>query len=337
LSRPLQERIARQFAVGSESYQNYLKGRFHLNQRTPADFREAIRYFSQAIASDPNYAPAYSGLANTYAIRATYGSAYGGEIPVVSLRQARTAADHALELDGTLSEAYVARGIVEMQGDYNWIAAEQDFQRAMQLDPNWSGAYEFYAFVLGASGRFEEAIREIDVAHRLDPNSVGINLAKGLILRMANRQDESLIVLKRLDADPIGRGLAFDYIAEAYWAKSMPEEALAVITSAPLTVTPHMQVPLLAAAYAHVGQSEKAREILSSYPVHSESAWWYYLVLADLALRDTNEALNNLEHAYEQRYWEVIWLDVDPMLTTLHDRPQFRALLRSIQKSKTKG
>ncbi|MBV8706945.1 MAG: protein kinase, partial [Acidobacteriaceae bacterium] len=110
LSRPLQERIARQFAVGSESYQNYLKGRFHLNQRTPADFREAIRYFSQAIASDPNYAPAYSGLANTYAIRATYGSAYGGEIPVVSLRQARTAADHALELDGTLFEAYVARG-----------------------------------------------------------------------------------------------------------------------------------------------------------------------------------------------------------------------------------
>ena len=117
----------------------------------------------------------------------------------------------------------------------------------------------------------------------------------------------------------------------------MPNEALATVEAAPPTLTPHMRIPLLAAAYAYAGQSEKAREILRSYTIHAESAWWYYLVLADLALHDTNKALNNLEHAYEQRCWEVIWLGVDPMLTTLHDHPRFRALLRSVQKTKIKG
>jgi eukaryotic-like serine/threonine-protein kinase len=337
LSQPVKERLARQFEVGSEPYQDYLKGRFHLNQRTPVGFQDAIGYFNRAITADRTYAPAYSGLANTYAIMGGFGSAYGGAIPADAWRQARTAANHALGLDGTLAEAYAARAEAELKGDYDWTAAERDFQRAIQLDPNWPEGHEFYAFDLGASGRFEEAIREIDAADRLEPNSTGITLAKGLILQMANHPDESLAVVRRLAADPVGRGLAGDLVAENYWAKGMPGEALATVQSLPPTLTPHLRVPLLAAAYAHAGQSEKAREILRSYKVQSESAWWYYLVLAHLALRDTNDALTDLELAYKQRYGEMIWLGVDPNLDALRANPRFRALLRRVQQTKPKG
>jgi serine/threonine-protein kinase len=227
--------------------------------------------------------------------------------------------------------------MAELKGDYDWPAAERDFERAIELDPNWPEAHEFYALDLGACGRFEESIREIDAAERLEPHSTGITLAKGLILQMANRPDESLAVVRRLAADPVGSGLAGDLVAEDYWAKGMPGEALAAVESLPPTLTPHLRVPLLAAAYAHAGQTEKARETLHSYKVQTESAWWYYLVLAHLALRDTNDALTDLELAYKQRYGEMIWLGVDPKLNSLRANPRFHALLRRVQQTKAKG
>jgi tetratricopeptide (TPR) repeat protein len=108
LSGSLKQRLKRQYAAGSEAYQQYLKGRFHLNKRTGADFREAIGYFNQAILQDPDYAPAYSGLADTYGFIAAYGSAYSGMIPADALERSRAAAKRALHLDGTLAEAYSA-------------------------------------------------------------------------------------------------------------------------------------------------------------------------------------------------------------------------------------
>lgn len=337
LSGPAKDRLARQFAVGTEPYQEYLKGRFYLNQRTTTGFQDAIRYFNQAISADPNYAPAYSGLANTYAIMAGFGSAYGGAIPAEALRQAKIAANHALGLDGTLAEAYVARAATEMQGDYDWATAEQDLRRAIQLDPNWPEAHEEYALGLGASGRFDEAIREIDQADRLEPSSVGITLAKGLILHMANRPDESLETVKWLNNDPKRRSLAVDLVAEDNWAKGRPADALAAVENVPPSFTPHLRVPLLAAAYAHAGQSEKARAILKAYIVQPQSAWWYYLMLAYLALGDPEEAITDLEHAYEQRYGEVIWIGVDPKLNPLRANPRFRALLRAVGHTNAKG
>ena len=111
LSGSLKDRLKRQYAVGSQAYQEYLKGRFYLNKRTAADFQEAIRYFNRAIAANPDYAPAYSGLAETYGLIAAFGNAYGGLVPAYALEQSRVAAKHALQLDGTLAQAYDALGM----------------------------------------------------------------------------------------------------------------------------------------------------------------------------------------------------------------------------------
>jgi TolB-like protein/tetratricopeptide (TPR) repeat protein len=332
LSGSLKERLARQYATGSESYKDYLQGRFHLNKRTAADFQEAIRYFNRAIAADPNYAPAYSGLADAYGFMAAFGSAYGGAIPAKSLEQSRLAAVRALKLDGTLSEAYSALAFVEMQADYNWDGAERDFRRAIELNPNWPNAHELYAFDLGAGGRFAEAIREVKQAVDLDPNSLGVKLAYGQVLRMARQTDESLTILQRAAQTPLAKELTADYIAEDYWAKSMPAQALAVAESIPSTFTPHGRIPLLVAAYARAGQTDKARRLLNSYLVRPDTAWWYYLALAHLSLHEKEEAISDLQNAYEQRYEDVIWLGVDPMLDELRTNPQFRILLERIRR-----
>jgi serine/threonine protein kinase len=336
LSGSLNDRLKRQYATGSRSYQHYLKGRFHLNKRTAAGFQEAIRYFNQAIAADPDYAPAYSGLADTYGLMAVFGSAYSGAVPAYALEQARVAAKRALQLDGTLAEAYAALAFVEMQADYNWKAAEQDFRRAIELDPNWPSAHEGYAFDLGGSGRFAEAIREIRTAADLDPNSLGVKIAHGLVLRVARRSDESLALLQRITNDPVARGLVSDNIAEDYWAKSMPAEALAAVKAIPASFTPHLRVPLLVAAYAHAGQTGEARKLLDSYVVDPDTAWWYYLALAHIALGQKDDAVRDLENAYEQRYQELIWLGVDPMLDELRRNHRFRVLLERIKTSDTK-
>jgi serine/threonine-protein kinase len=332
LSGSLKQRLKRQYATGSESYQDYLKGRYHLNKRTAEDFQKAIGYFNQAIAADANYAPAYSGLADAYGLIAAFGSAYGGMIPADALQQSRVAAQRALDLDGTLAEAYAAKAAVEMQADYNWAGAEQDFQRSIELNPNWVGAHELYAFDLGACGRFPDAIREVKQAVDLDPNSLGPKLAYGLVLRMARRNDDSLAVLQAAAQTPFAKELVADSVAEDYWAKAMPTEALIAAQSIPSSFTRHGRIPLLVAAYARAGQTDKARELLNSYVVRPDSAWWYYLALAHLALHEEERAISDLHNAYEQRYEEVIWLGVDPMLDPLRTNPQFHVLLERIRR-----
>lgn len=332
LSPPLKDRLKRQYPKGSQAYQQYLQGRFYLNKRTATGFEEAIRYFNQAIGADPEYAAAYSGLADTYGFIAVFRSAYGGMIPAEALQESRKAARHALELDGTLAEAYAAQAFVEMQADYNWAAAEQDFRRAIQLDPNWPNAHELYAFELSATGRFDGAIREIEEAERLAPDVIGIKAAHGLVLRMARRYDESLVVLKGAIHDSQSRGIFADTIAEDYWAKSMPNEALSIVEAVPPSLTPHFRIPLLVAAYARAGQTARAQQLLSSYTVQSETTWWYGLAVAHLSLNQTQDALNDLQHGYEQRYQEVIWLAVDPLLDELQNDPRFHILLSRIKR-----
>ncbi len=328
LSGPLKERLKRQYATGSYSYQQYLKGRFHLNKRTKADFDEAIRYFNQGIASDPDYAPAYAGLADVYGLMAFFGRDEGGVQPAYALEKARSAAERALQLDGTLAEAYAARAFVEMQADYRWEEAEKDFLRSIELNPNWAETYEGYALELVALGRFDEAVREIKTAEELEPDQSGFHDAHALVLSMARRNEESIALLKasaKSSADP---GFIGDVLAMNYWDEGRPSDALAAVQGIPSTVAPHLRVPLLVAGYARAGQMEKARHILESYTLRAETAWWYYLALAHMSLGRSDDAIHDLEAAYEDRDEEVIWLGVDPDFDSLRADPRFQRLLQ---------
>jgi tetratricopeptide (TPR) repeat protein len=297
-----------------------------LSKRTPSGFDAAVRYFEQAIAKDTEYAPAHAGLAYTYAQMALHASQYGNASPARALEKARTAALRALELDGTLAEAYNALGFVQMQADYQWDAAEKTHLRAIELNPTWADARECYALELAALGRFPEAVREIEIAEQQEPDSWALKAAHATILYCARRYDDSLAIIEEIAKDSRAWTLG-DLMAPDYWAKSMPAEALTAVVRLPATFTPHIRTPLLVAAYAHAGQAKKARELLAAYSVRPETAVWYYLSLAHMALGEQSEALRDLERDYDRRSAEILFIAVDPMLDNLRTDPRFRALL----------
>jgi eukaryotic-like serine/threonine-protein kinase len=335
LSGPLKERLVRQYATGSESYQLYLQGRFHLNKRTAEDFEAAIRSFEQSIAKDPAYAPAHAGLAYTYAQLALNASLFGTATPARALGKAKASALRALELDGTLAEAYTALAFVQMQAEYDWDAAEKTFQRAIELNPNWADARECYALELTALGRFDEALRQILLAEALEPEARPLRAAHATILYFARRFDESLALADRIAKETGGAHILGDLVAQSYWAKGMPLEALAAAQQIPASYTPHLRTPMLIAAYARAKQEHMAVMLLHNYEVRPETALWYFLALAHLALGDRAQAVRDLENDYERRSAEVPFIAVDPGMDALRGDGRFRKLLANMKLGST--
>jgi TolB-like protein/Tfp pilus assembly protein PilF len=185
--------------VGPEAYEDYLKGRFFLEKRTSEGTNRAVDYFQQAIRKDPGFAQAYAGLAKTYDLLGTYELLPPNE----SFPKVRQAADKALELDSTLSEAYTARAFASSMYEHDWNAAEQDFQHALRLNPNDALVHHWYAEHLINIGRPERGITELERARELDPLSLPINGTLGRAYRDARRYQESFDQCRKtLDLDP---------------------------------------------------------------------------------------------------------------------------------------
>ncbi len=328
LSEPLKERLRRQYAAGSGAYQDYLKGRYQMNRRDQQDFDLAVRYFKQAVEQSPSYAPAYAGLASAYGLMASFQT----KSPVATLDKMREAAQQAIRLDGTLAESYTSLAFVQMQAEYKWKDARRNFQRSIELNPNWMEAHEGYALELAALGQFEEALSEIRIAEELaDPGSLGVSTAHGLILYLARRNDESLALFDALAKRNKERreeltGVAIAQIrAQDYWLKQMPSDALAALDLLPKDSD--SRAPLLITGYALAQQGKKAEDALRTYPIPSENVPWYYWALAHLNVGRPAEAITDLERACDNRVFEVMFTGQDPMLIPLRKEPRFRALL----------
>jgi eukaryotic-like serine/threonine-protein kinase len=329
LSGPLRDRLKRQYAVGSKSYEQYMKARFHLNKRTAADFDLAIQYFEEVLAEDPEYAPAQSGLADTYGKMAFFGPFVSGAEPRSALERARVAAKRALQLDGTLAQAYSSRALVEMAADYDWHTAERDYLRSIELDPNFGGTHEDYAMELAALGRTGDAIREINLAEKSEPDNSHFHAAHGLILYLGRRYDESLTIYSDIARTKEGAARVADVVATDYWMKSMPAQAEKVLDWMPKGF-PELLVPFTITAYCRRGQMDKAQAVHDEYYYHGGRSWWYYLAIAHLNMRRPEDAVRDLQKAYEERWGEAIWIGADPMFDALHSNPRFRRLLVSL-------
>lgn len=175
-------------------YDLCLLGRYHWNKRTAVDLNKSIEYFEQATQRDPNYAPAYAGLADAYAILPSYDSVSLKD----SFSRAAAAARHAIELDDTLAEAHTTLGFIDLQNFLSDSAqAEHEFRRAFQLNPNYATAHHWYSFYLLFSGRRDESLTEMEVARQLDPLSAIINADQGHLLYAAGRYEEAEIRLRQ--------------------------------------------------------------------------------------------------------------------------------------------
>ena len=330
LSGSEQHVIAARPTESSEAHQLYLKGRFFWNKRTGNDLRKSIDYFQQAISADPNYALAYAGLADAYA----FLPGYTAGSPQDSYPKSIAAAKKALELDDSLAEAHTALAIASWLYNFDFSQANREFQRAIELNPNYAIAHQQYGnILLSALGRFDEAIAEAKRAVELDPLSLVINSDLGVDYFFARRYDEAITQLRKtLEMDP---GYYYGYVnlGQALDLKGAPDAAIAEYQKArALNDDPYI-LGLLARSYGLSGNKTEAEKILSQLQEISKQRYVaaYSFALTYLGLGNIEEALRWLEQAYQNRAGNDIgWIRVDPLLDPLRGDPRFEALAEKI-------
>ena len=313
-------------AVNPEAYEAYLKGRYFWNRRTADGLNKAKAYFDEAIAKAPDYAQAYSGLADTYALLGDWQ--YGVMASREALPAAKAAAIKALELDSGLGEAHTSLGFALSGFDWDWAAAEKEFRRAIDLNPGYATAHHWYAWHLSLMGRHGEAIAEMRKARSLDPLSLIINVDLAEILLIAHFYDESLQQSRRtIDIDP-AFALAHNQLAEAYLQKHMRDDAIAEFQKAvQLSESSPICAANLARAYAAAGRNAEAGQLLTALKQRANPAYSNATEIAMVyaALGDKAQAMTWLERGYDERFNPGVLLR--PGFDSLRADPRFQAMV----------
>jgi TolB-like protein/DNA-binding winged helix-turn-helix (wHTH) protein/Tfp pilus assembly protein PilF len=313
--------------VNPEAYESYLKGRYFWNKRTADGLKAALAYFKQAIEEDPNYAKAYSGLADTYALLGDWQ--YAVMTPKEAFPEAKAAAIHALELDNTLGEAHNSLAFVLDGFDWDLDAGGKEFQRAIELNPGYATAHHWYAWHLTLLGRFDEGIAEMRKAENLDPLSLIINADLAELLGLAHSYDDSIRQsLKTIEMDP-NFALAHNQLAQAYLQKHMYAEAVAELQKAvKLSGDSPTCIANLARAYVASGKREEAVKLLNALKKRSTTGYSNASEIAMIyaSLGDTDQAMNWLEKGFEERFNPGVLLR--PGFDPLRSDPRFQNLLR---------
>jgi TolB-like protein/DNA-binding winged helix-turn-helix (wHTH) protein/Flp pilus assembly protein TadD len=315
--------------IDPDAYEDYLKGRYFWNKRTPDGLKKAVEYFNQAIAKDPNYAAAYSGLADTYALLGDWQ--YAVMPTKEAVPKARAAAVKALELDDTLGEAHNSLAFCLDGYDWNFDAADKEFRRAIDLNPGYAPAHHWYAWHLALLGRNDDALAEMRKAASLDPLSLNINSDLAELLLIAHFPDESIQQSRKtIDMDP-SFPAAHNQIAQGYLAKHMYAETIAELQEAiQLSGDSPIFTANLARAYVAANRKADAMDLLNylkrssvpGYPLAAEIAMVY------TALGDKDQAMTWLEKGYEERFNPGVLLR--PCFDPLRSDPRFKNLVRRI-------
>jgi len=323
-----ERQLAKRYTDNVEAYQLYLKGNYKWNKHTREDFRKAIEYYNQAIEKDPNYALAYTGLANSYGV---LGNSYLP--PHEAFPKAKAYAAKALEIDETLGEAHTSMAALRLFYDWNWAEAERELKRALVLNPNNAGAHDIYSAYLWVMGRPDEAMAETKRAQELDPLSLMFSTNVGNDSYYARQYDEAIAQLeKTIDLDPqYYRG--YLWLGHAFEQKKMYREAIETFQNGMSRAQPHPQlISSLARAYALAGERDKAQQALAELREVSKRRYispYLFAVVYD-GLGDKEQTFAWLNKAYQDRSFWLIWLKVEPRFDSLRDDPRFQDLLRRI-------
>jgi len=326
------EKQKKRYSQNSEAYQLYLKGRYHWLKFTPDDHKRAAAYFNQAIAIDPSFALAYSGLADTFGASATNGWIS----PREGYLKSKIASQKSLELDDSLAEAHASAGAIAMLYDYDWAMAEREFKRAIELNPSYEIGFELYSYLLIALGRFDEGIRMGQRGIESAPASVVLSDDLGQAYYLAHRFDDAARqAQKSLEMDANHYGILV-LLAQLNEAKGMHDAAIEQCQKAiDLVGRTSMVLSLLGHAYAESGRRDEAIKIINELNARAKNEYIspYDLAIIYVGLRDKDRALEQLARSYEDRAGWVININVDPMFDSIRSEPRFIELVHRMKLS----
>ena len=326
------KRLTKRYTENAEAYGLYLKGRYHWNKRTGEDIQKGIGYFQQAIEKDPTYALAYAGLADSYAILYQYAGLPSSE----TFPKAKAAALKALEIDDTLAQAHAALAWTHDHFDWDFSAAEKEYRRAIELDPKYPTAHQWYSLFVSELGRHEEAIAESERAYELDPLSPVISAARAYVFIDARQYDRAIEAgRKTLELDKgfsqalLNLGLALEQEKKMY-----PEAIAAMEEAVRLSGRSIHAVASLGHAYAISGRREEAMRLIEELKGWSERGFdpLANIALVHAGLGQNDEAMRWLEKAYQAHSAWLIFLapKVSPRWDPLRSDARFQDLLRRI-------
>jgi len=329
LSRSERQAIAVRPTANAEAYELYLKGRFFWNKRTGADLRKAIDYFNDAIAKDPNYALAHAGLADCYDLLCEYSDLP----PKESYPKAKLAAIKALQLDDTLGEAHTSLAYSLINYDWDWRSGEKEYRRAIQLNPNYATAHQWYAECLSILGRQSEAIAEIKRAQELDPLSLIINQGVGGKYLYARRYDEAMAQFRRTlelypQFPPTRQRLAWCYAQKRMYDEAIVEMQRAVEFSDNST----QMIAALGYIYAAAGRRDTAQGIVAELERRSKESYVdpYCVATIFAALGDKDQAFASLNKACAERSYWMPYIKTDFQVDNLRSDSRFDPLVRRV-------
>ena len=325
LSGEDEQKLAKTYTRNPEAYKLYLQGRFYWGKREEKDLKTAIDYFNQAIVLDANYALAYAGLADSYALLASFNFLP----PTEAIPKARGFALKSLSLDGSLAEPHTTLGLALLQFDFDFVGAELEYKRALELNPNYATAHQWYGELLTCAGRFDEAGTEFRRALELEPLSLPINWDYGRFFYHSRRFDEAITQHKKtIELDP-GFARAHRTLVEVYRFKKDYPNAIEEM-----------------ARYFEVrGQPENATLVRDTFAKGGWTAYLQLAVAADsplkernwvkakayLELGDKDKAMDELSAGYEAHESTLSWIKVEPQLDPLRSDPRFQELMHKMR------
>jgi TolB-like protein/predicted Ser/Thr protein kinase len=331
LSTSEKQQVTKQGTQDPEAYELYLKGRYYWSQRTPSNIARAISYFNQAIARDPGYALAYSGLADAYSILPSYGGATGE-----NYSRSNIAARRALELDATLARPHAVLGSNEVEYDWDFRGGAAEYKKAFELDPNDAMAHLWYAEQIGSiGGREQEALAELDHAHQLEPLSPVISTAVGDVHLTARQYDEAIAVCKKVATENPTFARAHYISAQAYWGKRMYQQVIEEWTVYAQLSGDRSESDFASAldrgfrSGGWKGALTKGIEARQAQrKVGYSSAYGIAELYADLGA--TDQAFSWLQTAYQERDIGLLALKTNFLLDPIRSDPRFADLVRKL-------
>jgi len=310
------------------AYQLYIKGRYHILKITRPELERAISYFHAAIDTDPSYALAYVGLADSYRLLSLSGEMPPGEV----LPKAKAAAQKAIDLDETLADAHAVLGFITFWYDWNWIEAENEFKHAIELSPNNADAHIFYANLLSNLGRHQEALAEAQKAVELDPLNLRTAALQAQFLLHAGKAADALAELqKTFEMDP-NYWLAHLYTASAYIEKEMYPEAIDEANKARSLYESPRSASFLGFALARAGKTKEAMVELNGLLALSRKEYVspYNIAMIYAGLGNADKAIDWLEKGIEVRDPRMTFLKVEPKWNSLRGDERFVSVMRQM-------
>jgi TolB-like protein/Flp pilus assembly protein TadD len=325
LSNAAERQLKKNYTDNAEAYQLYLKGNFFASQYTKDGLAKGIDYYNRAIAADRNYALAYNGLAYYYIVESDWYSSPNDAMP-----RAREAARRALAIDETLADAHTSLGVVACWYDWDWVTAEREFRRSIDLDPHDSRTRQYYALFLAVMGRGDEAVEQARKGQQIDPLSPEVNTFLGCVLVFARRYDEAIEQQRKTVEMDSSNWFAHDWFGRAYEGKKQFEQAITEFQKARQEQSMPEVLGILGHAYAASGNRAEAQKIIEE--LHAQSSQSYippydYAVIY-AGLGDQDRAFEWLDRASKDRSAYLTWIKADPQMDSLRADARFQDLLQ---------